>query len=407
MKPVTQSRVGNSGTCFRAALASIFNLPESAVPDFFGTEDEYWSQVQDWLAERGLKYCRVPATEANRPKGWSTVEGISPRGGLHACVGYAGKIIHDPHPKELNDGQGLRQVKWYGLLEPITRATDTLTQLERLRAKTENQPFFMQVTEKDGRERTVPVSKMGATDAQVDEDAKVIAQVFKSSGKAAAVSKAKELTAGQPAWAVSALFDKALYILIPGNDREARLARNEAVRSGRIVDVAGFPSIDQFLTRHGWTLKDKKRRLWFNYSYGTYDEEKAIEIAYAHIEELREAGLLTKTKGTAFDRRARLHRALDKAMDANEPLPVSREALEREIRILEARMNSGRSNAGTAKRYWACKEALKATTKATDGDKTSLIALLLSFYALWKSRQEEPEVKNYDLTKYIPKKRTL
>ena len=72
-------------------------------------------------------------------------------------------------------------------------------------------------------------------DAQADEDAKVVAQEFKSSGKAAAVAKAKELATGQPAWAVGALFDKALAILIPGDGREARLARNEAIRSGRFV----------------------------------------------------------------------------------------------------------------------------------------------------------------------------
>lgn len=76
-----------------------------------------------------------------------------------------------------------------------------------------------------------------AKDAQADEDAKLVAQIFKSSGKAAAVAKARELAAAQPAWALRALFDKALFILIPGNDREARLARNEAVRSGRITDT--------------------------------------------------------------------------------------------------------------------------------------------------------------------------
>jgi hypothetical protein len=87
----------------------------------------------------------------------------------------------------------------------------------------------------DNEDNIAPGYQDKTADAQADEDAKVVAQEFKSSGKAAAVAKAKELATGQPAWAVGALFDKALAILIPGDGREARLARNEAIRSGRFV----------------------------------------------------------------------------------------------------------------------------------------------------------------------------
>lgn len=118
--PVTQSRAGERGTCFRACLASILNLPERAVTDFDKGEgglDGYWGRVHDWLAERGLRYRRVPVDGA-KPSGWSTIEGVSPRGGLHACVAYDGELVHDPHPRD-GTGRGLTEPRYYGLLEPI------------------------------------------------------------------------------------------------------------------------------------------------------------------------------------------------------------------------------------------------------------------------------------------------
>lgn len=116
MTPVVQSRVGLDGTCFRACLASILDLKESQVPDF--GEEGWIEEANEFLAKHGLKYRRVPVTLA-KPDGYSTIEGVSPRGGLHACVAKDGELVWDPHPVELNDGQGLVEPRYWGLLEPL------------------------------------------------------------------------------------------------------------------------------------------------------------------------------------------------------------------------------------------------------------------------------------------------
>ena len=127
MKPITQSRVGESGTCFRACIASILNLAEDQVTDFDkgrngpASEEEYWKNVQGFLAPYGLKYRRVPLSA--KPSGWGTIEGVSPRGGLHACVAYDGQLVHDPHPQD-GTGRGLAEPRYYGLLEPLQKRSE-------------------------------------------------------------------------------------------------------------------------------------------------------------------------------------------------------------------------------------------------------------------------------------------
>lgn len=244
MIPVTQSRVGERGTCFRACIASILNLPERAVVDFDGPRryyhdrriglDDYWANVEGWLAQRGLRYRRVPVDGA-RPMGWSTIEGVSPRGGLHACVAYDGELVHDPHPQD-STGRGLVEPRWYGLLEPVRSKTKDAqpTKLDELRKKealafrrvmkafpssqrqkelheqwqairkeylaerersgakdradmlalrrnTERQggPFFIQETTENGRERTVPVRNLSkAADASPAKIALLLAALL-------------------------------------------------------------------------------------------------------------------------------------------------------------------------------------------------------------------------------------
>jgi hypothetical protein len=158
MIPVTQSRTGEDGTCFRACVASILEVPEDAVPDFgaSGGDGAWWRDIQDWLGGAGYAYRRAPVDGA-RPVGWSTIEGISPRGGMHACVAKDGELVHDPHPQD-GTGRGLVEPRYYGLFERTGRAADRDDMLQ-LRANTERQggPLFMQETTKSGRERTVPV----------------------------------------------------------------------------------------------------------------------------------------------------------------------------------------------------------------------------------------------------------
>ncbi len=155
-----QSRTGADGTCFRACLASILDLREDDVPDF--TDEDFLGQANKFLAGHGLSYRRVPMYK--KPVGWSTIEGVSPRGGLHACVAHDGELIWDPHPIEDGTGQGLVEPRYYGLLESIedTRKADDRADLAELRRNTEKQggPFFMQETTESGKERTIPIKKL-------------------------------------------------------------------------------------------------------------------------------------------------------------------------------------------------------------------------------------------------------
>ena len=113
MIPVYQQRIGGSGTCFRACLASILHLGESQVPDF--SDDTWYDEANEFLSHHGLGYRRVPVDGA-KPVGYSTIEGVSPRGGLHACVAFNGDLVHDPHMPD-GTGNGLVEPRYYGLLE--------------------------------------------------------------------------------------------------------------------------------------------------------------------------------------------------------------------------------------------------------------------------------------------------
>lgn len=123
MKPVTQSRTGENGTCFRACVASILELPEATVPDW--PDANLDPDVNQWLGQRGLRYEQIDAS-APPPLGLHIIQGLSPRGGQHAIVGKDGRPIWDPHPQ---DGTGrflVRKDEW-GVLLPIkSEAKDSM-----------------------------------------------------------------------------------------------------------------------------------------------------------------------------------------------------------------------------------------------------------------------------------------
>ena len=122
MRPVYQTRTGEIGNCFAACLASILEEP---LPELGLTSDhDYDENVNKWLAARGLRYTQVPSDV--KPMGWTTIEGISPRGGMHATVGLDGKIVWDPHPND-GTGHGLVSVERYGLLVPMAKDEEQAT----------------------------------------------------------------------------------------------------------------------------------------------------------------------------------------------------------------------------------------------------------------------------------------
>jgi len=121
MIPVNQTRTGNAGNCFAACLSSILEVPLNQVPDFGMEDDEtFLSKLARFLLIRDLYYVQVPPNDPILKAMWKygdayhTVEGVSPRGGLHACVGRNGKIVFDPHPGAQEPH--LVEVQCFGLL---------------------------------------------------------------------------------------------------------------------------------------------------------------------------------------------------------------------------------------------------------------------------------------------------
>jgi hypothetical protein len=110
---------GVNGDCQRAVIASLLDLPLSAVPHFLEglTTDsdahgnEFERRVQAFLGQHG--YCRFDWKDGPGVIGfmqrrfgigrvYHEMYGPSPRDPkvLHAVVGCNGEIVHDPHPSK-------------------------------------------------------------------------------------------------------------------------------------------------------------------------------------------------------------------------------------------------------------------------------------------------------------------
>jgi hypothetical protein len=115
MKPVDMTTVHNPpesiGDCFRCCIASILELPADQVPHVY--EGEGWfdetgrvgmKRLRDWLATIGFYYFEfeLPADKVDEwVDGFDChyiISGMGARGVRHVCVGFSGKIVHDPHP---------------------------------------------------------------------------------------------------------------------------------------------------------------------------------------------------------------------------------------------------------------------------------------------------------------------
>lgn len=127
MKPVTQTILPSDtgspiGDCFRACIATIFELPIEQVPHF--CEHENWYEhLDEWLYNKGLSHVLirldVEASEGyigSVDRGiWCIVSGTTTRHPtrLHAVVartiggGVRWEYKHDPHP----DGSFLEVAK--------------------------------------------------------------------------------------------------------------------------------------------------------------------------------------------------------------------------------------------------------------------------------------------------------
>ncbi len=134
MKPVDQTTFGGPGApldkrgdCFSAALASVLEIPLSAVPRFceLPRESDWTSAINDFLRGYDLAYLEFEMhpdqTVAVLPGlGFHLISGAGPRGGTpHTVVGHQGGVVFDPHPSKA----GITSDKpWrYGVL--ISRVT--------------------------------------------------------------------------------------------------------------------------------------------------------------------------------------------------------------------------------------------------------------------------------------------
>ena len=117
------------GECVRASYASILELPIDAVPRFdpasLRSGETQRRRERTWLRSKGLSLVELSARVgdelpdevlASLPPVEHLISGVSPRGLGHRCVGFGGRIAHDPHPSRA----GLLMVYSVGFLMPVT-----------------------------------------------------------------------------------------------------------------------------------------------------------------------------------------------------------------------------------------------------------------------------------------------
>lgn len=95
------------GDCFRCVIASILEMHPQDVPHFSALATDSAEErrlVREWLAPRGLAYFEIE-WEVGALKNWRkdlsfhhVISGVTVRGTRHACVGFAGEVVFDPHP---------------------------------------------------------------------------------------------------------------------------------------------------------------------------------------------------------------------------------------------------------------------------------------------------------------------
>lgn len=109
MKPVFQTLFDErDGNCLQACLASVLELPLSAVPNLIA-RDDWWKAMNAWLTvERGLELMAFPVGEW-KPTGLHLTSGAGSRNMEHVVVSHRGRMVHDPHVA----GKGLVEEKTY------------------------------------------------------------------------------------------------------------------------------------------------------------------------------------------------------------------------------------------------------------------------------------------------------
>ncbi len=122
MIPINQKKLhdpkkGVNGDCMRACVASVFELPIEEVPEFEDMSTrEYNHEYIKFFGKKGYGlYSLYVEAGGKHPEmlkdecEYYFMVGPSPRGfdADHQCVGYKGKLVHDPHP----DKTGLKSLR--------------------------------------------------------------------------------------------------------------------------------------------------------------------------------------------------------------------------------------------------------------------------------------------------------
>jgi hypothetical protein len=127
---------GQYGDCQRAVIASLLDLPISAVPHFLqeaqGDPSIYWEKLQAFVRSHGFAYFTVPARTGGAFYGYEgdvyhEISGPSPRGNgvSHAVVGRNGEVVFDPHPSRA--GLSGDSASWeYAFLVRVAQASEPL-----------------------------------------------------------------------------------------------------------------------------------------------------------------------------------------------------------------------------------------------------------------------------------------
>jgi hypothetical protein len=101
MTPHTQLWTGSPyGSCFATAVASVLDLPLSAVPNFVAFRSgRWWDALLLWCKSQRLHMERRSNDGDPLPAGQAVIaSGKGPRGPRHAVVWQDDRMVHDPHP---------------------------------------------------------------------------------------------------------------------------------------------------------------------------------------------------------------------------------------------------------------------------------------------------------------------
>ena len=108
---ILQTKFGSpGGNCHQAALASLLEMPLSAVPDFCNLYEDDWDiQENKWLIAHGLFSLHARLDDDSSLE-WFTdhvpaivsVKSLTTAGALHSVIYHKGHVVHDPHPSQVH-----------------------------------------------------------------------------------------------------------------------------------------------------------------------------------------------------------------------------------------------------------------------------------------------------------------